>query len=209
MSRHFGEPDVAIRADRDCPRVAYGGGRPKFSDHPGGRDAPDEAIGLDTPVEGSRGEPDIAIRRRRQLVCLGAITLEGGDEELRDLVRRGDAPDAEDPVVDIVRRDSWLLRGSLNKGASEQIEHGLVVHHFRWCDQRHQDDARFAAIDHIVGVIAHIRSLLGQNQCRVRVGGTYPQISQALIPLTTDASVLRSHLFNPVMPLGIELGEFL
>ena len=36
--------------------------------------------------------------------------------------------------------------------APEQIEHRLVVHHFGWRNQRHQDNPRFAAIDHIVRV---------------------------------------------------------
>ena len=72
-----------------------------------------------------------------------------------------------------------------------------------------QDDARCASIDDIVRMIAQIRSILRQHQCRVWVGGAHLQIRHTLIAATGYAAVLCSQLLKPVMPLGILLGEVL
>ena len=72
-----------------------------------------------------------------------------------------------------------------------------------------QDDARLAAIHHIVSVVAHIPSVPGQHEGGVRIGGTHPQIGQALLAATAHAAILCSHLCNPIMTRLIVLGKAL
>jgi len=58
-------------------------------------------------------------------------------------------------------------------------------------------------------MVAQMRSILGQHQAGIGIGGTHPQVSDSLIPLTADATILRSQLLDPLMTLAILLGEFL
>lgn len=44
-------------------------------------------------------------------------------------------------------------------GAEDQIEHGLVLHHLRRGNQRGQDNARFATIHHVVGLISKMSAI--------------------------------------------------
>src|SRR6266849_5647549 len=89
----------------------------------------------------------------------------------------------------------------------KEVQHWLVVHDLRGGHQHHQDDAGFAAIHDIVGVVTHIRSVLSQHEGGIWIGGTHTQISHALIAATRDTPVLCSSLLDPIMTLFIVLGE--
>ena len=58
-------------------------------------------------------------------------------------------------------------------------------------------------------MIAQIDSILRQHQGRIGIGGAHLQIRHPLIAATANTTVLCSHFLNPVMPLGILLGEAL
>src|SRR6266480_6261923 len=70
-------------------------------------------------------------------------------------------------------------------------------------------DLCFAAIHDIVGVVAHIRSMLGQHDGGIWVGGTHTQISHALIAASRDTPILCSWLLYPIMTGFILLTQVL
>ena len=76
----LGEPDVAVRTFRHAGGSAVAGRNGEVGDHAGGRDAADL-------VGGGDGEPDVAVRARRDVAGIG------GDGVHLDRPRRRDAAD--------------------------------------------------------------------------------------------------------------------
>ena len=90
----------------------------------------------------------------------------------------------------------------------EQIEHGLVVHHFARGDQHRQDDAAFASIGDIVGLVAQVHtSAFEAHQCGIWIGGTDSKIRCPLIE-AMDFPLLPPLFRNPVMACRIVDGKF-
>src|SRR5260370_640982 len=91
-----------------------------------------------------------------------------------------------------------------------EVEHRLVFHHFRWGDQRGQDDARLAPTAHLVRVVAQMASLpfVGHER-RIWIGRADDKVCQASIPSTSDLPLGASSLLNPIMPLLVGSGQVL
>jgi hypothetical protein len=58
-------------------------------------------------------------------------------------------------------------------------------------------------------MIAQVNSSFAVHDGRIRIGCADLKIGDPLIVTTCHAAILCSHLLNPVMTLGILLGEFL
>jgi len=91
----------------------------------------------------------------------------------------------------------------------QEVKHRLVVHHFPRSNQHLEKDACFATIHYIVGMGAHIRSVLGQHEGGIWVSGTHTQIGHALLAATLSPAILCSHFLNPSVALFMVLREFL
>ena len=74
----------------------------------------------------------------------------------------------------------------------EQVEHRLIIHDFLRRDQCHQDDASFASIHHIVGMVAQVYSAFAAHDGGIRVGGAHLIIGDPLIIAAFHLTVLRS-----------------
>jgi hypothetical protein len=58
-------------------------------------------------------------------------------------------------------------------------------------------------------MIAQVYSSFAVHDRGIRVGRADLEVGDPLIAATFHAAILCSHFFNPVMTLGIVLGEFL
>src|SRR5258708_1331318 len=91
----------------------------------------------------------------------------------------------------------------------EQIQDGMIVHHLPRSDQDCQNDATFASIDHIMGMIAQMgASSFEAHRRGIRISGADPKIGRALIG-ATDFSLLSTFLCDPVMASGVLCRQFL
>src|SRR2546423_7280865 len=92
-------------------------------------------------------------------------------------------------------------------GSPKQIKHGLIIHDFRRGHQDLENDAGFPAINHIMGSVAHIAARLGFHSCCIWIGGTDPQVGEALVATSCHPPILRSQLLYPIMTLLIALSQ--
>src|SRR5260221_1129287 len=94
-------------------------------------------------------------------------------------------------------------------GAKDEVTHRLVIHDFRRRHQYLEDDACFAAIDDIVGMIPQMRASPFQpHRGGIRISRADPQVGGALI-IPTHFSLRPSLFGDPVMPRCNFLSEFL
>jgi hypothetical protein len=88
-------------------------------------------------------------------------------------------------------------------GAPDEVAHRVVLGHLAWSDQHVQDDVAFAAIYHIVGLVAQVgATALEAHRGGVGVGGADPEIGGALV-VAMDLPPLPPLLGDPVVARGI------
>src|SRR5260221_308328 len=92
-------------------------------------------------------------------------------------------------------------------GSPKEIKHGLIIHDFRRGHQNLENDAGFPAINHIMGSVAHIAARLGFHSYCIWIGGTDPQVGEALVATSRHPPILRSQLLYPIMTLLIALSQ--
>src|SRR6266699_3695666 len=81
----------------------------------------------------------------------------------------------------------------------KQIKHWLVVHHLGGGNQRCQNDAPFASINDVVGMVAQVKSTaLEAHRRGIRVSGTDPLIGATLIE-PMNFALLSTFLPDPVV----------
>src|SRR6266700_2497337 len=101
--------------------------------------------------------------------------------------------------IQAIGRDLLGPQVPTKAGVPEQIQHGMIIHHLPRGNQDRQNDATFAPIDHIVGMIAQMRSSpFEAHWCGIRISGADAKICRALIG-ATDLSLLSTFLRDPVM----------
>jgi len=94
-------------------------------------------------------------------------------------------------------------------GPKDEVAHGLVIHDFRRRHQHLENDARFAAIDDVVHVVAQVRpSILQAHGGGIRIRGADFEVRCPLVE-TMNLPLLPTFLRNPVVPRGIVLSKFL
>src|SRR6266487_2380994 len=104
-----------------------------------------------------------------------------------------------------VEGSSLVKIGQWNIGS-----HVLVFHHFRWGDQRSQDDTRLAPIHNVVRVVAQMASLpFGGHERRIWICRADDKVCHAAITPTGHLPLWASLLLNPVMPLLVCPGQVL
>src|SRR6266487_295762 len=115
-----------------------------------------------------------------------------------------------DRTVDGITRDLTRPQFPAEARAEDEIEHGLVFHHFRWGDQRSQDDTRLAPIHNVVRVVAQMASLpFGGHERRIWICRADDKVCHAAITPTGHLPLWASLLLNPVMPLLVCPGQVL
>src|SRR5258708_16431936 len=91
----------------------------------------------------------------------------------------------------------------------QQVAHRLVIHDLRRRHQYLEDDARFAAIDDIVGMIPQMRASPFQpHRRRIRIRGADFEVRRSLVK-AMHLPLLLTFLCDPIVPSGILAGQFL
>src|SRR5207248_842016 len=101
--------------------------------------------------------------------------------------------------IEAIGRDLFGPKTPTKAGVPEQIQHRMIVHHLPRGHQDRQNDATFASIDHIMGMIAQVgSSSFEAHRCSIGISGADAKICRPLIG-ATDLSLLSTFLRDPVM----------
>src|SRR6266566_9684694 len=149
------------------------------------------------------------VAKLRQSIITHVVLASFGDGDVGPDVGFFDGFEVLSRSIQAISGDLLGPQMPTKAGVPEPILHGMIVHHLPGSDQHRENDATFASIDHVVGMIAQMGSAsLQAHRSSVRIGGADAQVGGALI-IPTHFSRRSSLFSNPVMPGGNFLSEFL
>jgi hypothetical protein len=117
-------------------------------------------------------------------ITLGVIGEGLTTEELGAVIHIGNGNVGTNALVfdgnQIFFRTILLVPGDVSRpqfpaktGTPEQVEHGLIVHDFRWRHQRCDNDASPTSIHHIMGMVAQVNASFAVHDRRIGISGAH------------------------------------
>jgi hypothetical protein len=149
------------------------------------------------------------VAKLRQPIIAHVVLSSLGDGNVGPHVRLFDGLEVLSRSIQAIGCDLFGPQTPTEAGMPEQIQHRMIVHHLPGGHQDRQNDAPFASIDHIMGMIAQMgSSSFEAHRRRVRISSADAKIRRLLVG-AMDLSLLSAFLCDPVMASGVVCRQFL